>query len=234
MRLLPRAVHQKEQRGVFALSEKLSIGRAGICKAVRACNAAFFVYDGGISSAYFSKRNAMRGRALLRYDGGGMADRRGAYKVLRRRVFLYATKRNACKNAQPCNSKGVRKLQAFPRTKGAIKEVEKISDRLKRVDIYFAIGYNIRNQRPAYSAGENGGRFMFEKVCNMLAEQLGISADTITPASEVVKDLGADSLDVVELMMALEDEYGVTLPEGEVENLKTVQDIVSMLEKLQK
>ncbi len=128
----------------------------------------------------------------------------------------------------------MRKLQAFPRTKGAIKEVEKISDRLKRVDIYFAIGYNIRNQRPAYSAGENGGRFMFEKVCNMLAEQLGISADTITPASEVVKDLGADSLDVVELMMALEDEYGVTLPEGEVENLKTVQDIVSMLEKLQK
>ena len=128
----------------------------------------------------------------------------------------------------------MRKLQAFPRTKGAIKEVEKISDRLKRVDIYFAIGYNIRNQRPAYSAGENGGRFMFEKVCNMLAEQLGISADIITPASEVVKDLGADSLDVVELMMALEDEYGVTLPEGEVENLKTVQDIVSMLEKLQK
>ena len=96
----------------------------------------------------------------------------------------------------------MRKLQAFPRTKGAIKEVEKISDRLKRVDIYFAIGYNIRNQRPAYSAGENGGRFMFEKVCNMLAEQLGISADIITPASEVVKDLGADSLDVVELMMA--------------------------------
>ena len=75
---------------------------------------------------------------------------------------------------------------------------------------------------------------MFEKVCNMLAEQLGISADIITPASEVVQDLGADSLDVVELMMALEDEYGVTLPEGEVENLKTVQDIVSMLEKLQK
>ena len=75
---------------------------------------------------------------------------------------------------------------------------------------------------------------MFEKVCNMLAEQLGISADIITPASEVVKDLGADSLDVVELMMALEDEYGVTLLEGEVENLKTVQDIVSMLEKLQK
>ena len=68
----------------------------------------------------------------------------------------------------------------------------------------------------------------------MLAEQLDISADTITPQSEVVKDLGADSLDVVELMMALEDEYGITLPEGEVENVKTVQDIVSMMEKLAK
>ena len=75
---------------------------------------------------------------------------------------------------------------------------------------------------------------MYEKVCTMLAEQLDISADTITPQSEVVKDLGADSLDVVELMMALEDEYGITLPEGEVENVKTVQDIVSMMEKLAK
>ncbi len=74
---------------------------------------------------------------------------------------------------------------------------------------------------------------MLEKVQNMLAEQLGISAGEITPEKEVVKDLGADSLDVVELMMALEDEYGITLPEGEVEGLKTVQDIVSMMEKLQ-
>lgn len=75
---------------------------------------------------------------------------------------------------------------------------------------------------------------MYEKVCKMLAEQLDISADTITPQSEVVKDLGADSLDVVELMMALEDEYGITLPETDVENIKTVQDIVDMMNKLQK
>ena len=75
---------------------------------------------------------------------------------------------------------------------------------------------------------------MYEKVCIMPAEGLDISADTITPKSEVVKDLGADSLDVVELMMALEDEYGITLPEGEVENVKTVQDIVDMMEKLAK
>ena len=75
---------------------------------------------------------------------------------------------------------------------------------------------------------------MYEKVCKMLAEQLDISVDTITPQSEVVKDLGADSLDVVELMMQLEDEYGITLPEGEVENVKTVQDIVYMMEKIAK
>ncbi len=75
---------------------------------------------------------------------------------------------------------------------------------------------------------------MLEKVCKMLAEQLGLEADSIKPEQEVVKDLGADSLDVVELMMALEDEYGITLPEGEVEKVKTVQDIVDMMEKLQK
>ena len=75
---------------------------------------------------------------------------------------------------------------------------------------------------------------MFEKVSKLLAEQLNIAADTIRPEQEVVKDLGADSLDVVELMMALEDEYGITLPENEVENVKTVQDIVDMMQALEK
>ena len=75
---------------------------------------------------------------------------------------------------------------------------------------------------------------MFEEVCKMLGEQLGIDAGSIRPEQEVVKDLGADSLDVVELMMSLEDEHGITLPENEIENIKTVQDIVNMMEKLQK
>lgn len=74
---------------------------------------------------------------------------------------------------------------------------------------------------------------MYEKVCKMLVDQLGISADAIKPESEVIKDLGADSLDVVELMMTIEDEYGITLPESEVEGIKTVQDIVNMMEKMQ-
>lgn len=73
---------------------------------------------------------------------------------------------------------------------------------------------------------------MFEKVCKMLGEQLGIPPESIRPEQEVAKDLNADSLDVVELMMALESEYGVTLPDGEIENIKTVQDIVDMLNNL--
>lgn len=75
---------------------------------------------------------------------------------------------------------------------------------------------------------------MFERVQALLAEQLDISADKITLQSEVVKDLGADSLDVVELLMQLEEEFGITLPDNEMENIKTVQDIVDMMEKLGK
>lgn len=73
---------------------------------------------------------------------------------------------------------------------------------------------------------------MIEKVIDMLASQLGVPADKITPASEIVKDLGADSLDVVELLMSLEEETGVTIPDDQVEGIKTVQDIVDMIAKL--
>ena len=75
---------------------------------------------------------------------------------------------------------------------------------------------------------------MYEKVSKMLIDQLSIDPAKITPDAEIIKDLGADSLDVVELMMAIEDEYGITLPENDVEGIKTVQDVVNMLEKLQK
>lgn len=75
---------------------------------------------------------------------------------------------------------------------------------------------------------------MFEKVREMLAKQLNIKPETIRPESEIVKDLGADSLDVVELLISLEDSYGISIPEEDMENFKTVQDIVNMLEKLEK
>ena len=73
---------------------------------------------------------------------------------------------------------------------------------------------------------------MLEKVQAMLADALGVSADKITPDARIIEDLGADSLDVVELLSRLEDEYGITIPEDDVENLKTVGDIVTELEKI--
>lgn len=73
---------------------------------------------------------------------------------------------------------------------------------------------------------------MFEQVAKTLADQLGIPQSKITAESDIVKDLGADSLDVVELLMTLEDNTGKTIPEDKVTDLKTVGDVVAMLETL--
>ncbi len=73
---------------------------------------------------------------------------------------------------------------------------------------------------------------MFEEVAKLLSEQLNIDVSKITEDSEIVKDLGADSLDVVEMLMTLEDKTGKTIPEEKVTDLKTVGDVVKMLEEL--
>ena len=73
---------------------------------------------------------------------------------------------------------------------------------------------------------------MFDKIAEMLAEQLGIQKSQITLESRIIEDLGADSLDVVELLMTLEDETGKTIPDDEVTKIKTVGEIVAVLEKL--
>ena len=75
---------------------------------------------------------------------------------------------------------------------------------------------------------------MFEKVCALLADQLNIPADSIKPTDNITEDLHADSIDVVEMLMNLEDEYGVKLPEESFDIFKTVQDVVAALEKLSK
>ena len=68
---------------------------------------------------------------------------------------------------------------------------------------------------------------VFEKIKSMLSEQLGISADTITMESNIISDLGADSLDIVELSMALEEEFDIgEVQEEELGTLKTVGDAV--------
>lgn len=71
---------------------------------------------------------------------------------------------------------------------------------------------------------------MFEEVANILSAQLNIPKDTIKLESDIVKDLGADSLDVVELLMTLEENTGKSIPEEKVTEVKTVGDIVKILE----
>ena len=73
---------------------------------------------------------------------------------------------------------------------------------------------------------------MFDKIAKLPAEQLGIPQSKITLESKIVEDLGADSLDVVELLMTLEDETGKTIPDEEVTKIKTVGEIVEVIEKL--
>ena len=74
---------------------------------------------------------------------------------------------------------------------------------------------------------------IFEKVQKALAEQFEVSPDTVTLDTNLVDDLGADSLDVVELIMSIEDEFGVSISDEEAANLVTVQRIVDYVEKLQ-
>ncbi|MBQ8319554.1 MAG: acyl carrier protein [Clostridia bacterium] len=75
---------------------------------------------------------------------------------------------------------------------------------------------------------------MLEKIQEMLAEELNISADKVTADAKIVEDLGADSLDVVELLSRLEDEFGIVIPDEDVEGLVTVGDVAAELEKLTK
>lgn len=72
---------------------------------------------------------------------------------------------------------------------------------------------------------------IFEKVRTLVAEKLGVDEDEIELESNLEEDLGADSLDLVDLTMAIEDEFGVRVEDEELENIKTVEDIVKKLSK---
>ncbi len=71
---------------------------------------------------------------------------------------------------------------------------------------------------------------VFEKIAGILAEQLEIDVETITPETRITEDLNADSLDVVEMLMAVEDEFEVHIPDEEIENMKTVGDVVDYIQ----
>jgi len=75
---------------------------------------------------------------------------------------------------------------------------------------------------------------MFEKVRKIIAEQLGIEEDEITMESSFIDDLGADSLDIVELIMALEEEFDLEIPDSEAEKITTVGDVVEYIKIIHK
>jgi acyl carrier protein len=69
-----------------------------------------------------------------------------------------------------------------------------------------------------------------EKVKNIIIEQLGVSADEVVPEASFVDDLGADSLDLVELVMVLEEEFGKEIPDEDAEKIQKVQDAINYVD----
>ena len=69
---------------------------------------------------------------------------------------------------------------------------------------------------------------VFEKVREILCDQLDLEEDKVTMDSDIVEDFEADSLDVVDLVMSLEDEFNIEIPDEEIENIKTVGDVVRL------
>lgn len=72
---------------------------------------------------------------------------------------------------------------------------------------------------------------MFEKVRDIIVEQLGVSENEVTKESSLIDDLGADSLDLVELVMAFSDEFGIDIPDEVVAKMITVSDVVDYLKQ---
>lgn len=70
-----------------------------------------------------------------------------------------------------------------------------------------------------------------DKVKAIVAEQLAVAPEEVTPEASFVDDLGADSLDIVELVMAIEEEYGLEISDNDAEKMQTVQDVISYIEE---
>ena len=68
-----------------------------------------------------------------------------------------------------------------------------------------------------------------ERVKDIIVEQLGVSADQVTPEAKFIEDLGADSLDTVELVMAFEEEFGIEVPDEAAEKLQAVHDVIDYI-----
>ncbi len=71
---------------------------------------------------------------------------------------------------------------------------------------------------------------VFEKIKTILSEQLDIDEDSITAESLIVEDLGADSLDAIDIVMSVEDEFGIEVPDEIIEKMESVNDIITYVE----
>lgn len=75
---------------------------------------------------------------------------------------------------------------------------------------------------------------MFEEVKTILARQLRVAPEKVTLDAQIKKDLGADSVDILQLLMRLEDDYGIVIPDQELAKFETVGDVVAFLDSLKK
>jgi acyl carrier protein len=80
---------------------------------------------------------------------------------------------------------------------------------------------------PAFMADKS----IEEKVKDIIVEQLGVNPEQVTPTASFIEDLGADSLDIVELVMAFEEEFSVEVPDEDAEKLQTVGDVIKYIEE---
>ncbi|MDO4550123.1 MAG: acyl carrier protein [Planctomycetia bacterium] len=75
-----------------------------------------------------------------------------------------------------------------------------------------------------------GSESVADRVATIISDQLGVNKEDLTPEKDFIKDLGADSLDIVELVMELEDEFGITIPEEDADKARTVGDVIDYID----
>jgi acyl carrier protein len=96
--------------------------------------------------------------------------------------------------------------------------------------VHYLFPFSFIREGGAAMASE-GKKAMVEKVKQLIAEQLGVDEAEVTPSASFVDDLGADSLDQVELVMALEEAFDLEISDADAEKIRTVQDAIDYIEK---